>query len=82
MAKHFAQHFILGRNIGLAPHRVTELALDHHNGGFDIRSLVVMGQELFAVELKKVVHLLEESTHSTRGICLERDERHCPNFEL
>jgi hypothetical protein len=45
------KNFVLHRHIRLAPHVVAELGLDHGKRGLGIRPLMVMLQELLALEL-------------------------------
>jgi DNA polymerase-4 len=54
VAEHLAQHFVDHRHVGLAPHRIAELPLDHRERRFDVRLKVVVGHVLFLLELEVV----------------------------
>ena len=42
VTEHLTEHLVELSDITLAPYRITELALDHGEGGLDVRPLVVM----------------------------------------
>ena len=73
MAEDFAQHLILHGHIGFAPHVIAKLRLDHAEGAFDVGPLVIVPQELQAVEGKVVKHLLPEPPGSPAMDALEGD---------
>ncbi len=50
MTKNFTKHLVFHRNVGLAPHVVTELCLNHHDRGFNIAPFVVVLEELLTIE--------------------------------
>jgi hypothetical protein len=58
MTKNLTMGFVDHRNIGLAPNRVSELALHHRKRGFNVAALVVVLQEFFAVVYEVVEHAL------------------------
>jgi hypothetical protein len=58
VAQDFAEHFILHGYVGLTPHVIPELRLNHAEGALNIRELMVVLQELLAVEGEIVKHLL------------------------
>lgn len=62
MAEDLAEHFILYGHVGLASDMIPELRLDHAEGALDIRSLMVVQQELLAVEGEVVEHLFPEAS--------------------
>jgi hypothetical protein len=53
MTEHLAKRFIDLRGQGLAAKSLTILRFDHVKRGFDIRPLVVVSQEFFAVREQK-----------------------------
>src|SRR5439155_3914964 len=57
VAEHLAQRLVDHCNVSLTPQRISELAFNHAESGFDVRTLVVMLQELCPLELEIVVHL-------------------------
>ena len=59
-AQQLAQRLIHHRHGRLAAHRVTKLPLDGRERAFDVAAQVVVLQELVALELEVVEHLLEQ----------------------
>ncbi len=57
MAKNLAQNFVFHGDIGLASHVIAEFCLNHHDRGFNIAAIVVVGEKLFAIEREVVKHL-------------------------
>jgi len=57
VAEDLAEHFVRHRHVGFAAHMIPEFRLDHTEGAFDVGSLVIVPQELLAVEGKVVKHL-------------------------
>src|SRR5438034_3962322 len=57
VAEHLAQRLIDHRNVSLASQRISKLAFNHAESGLNIGSLMIMRQELAALELEVVVHL-------------------------
>ncbi len=76
MAQHLAQHFVVLRCRPLGAERVPELALDHREGRFDVAALVVVVQELIALEHVIVVHLAPQLRPLSRRVDLEGDIGH------
>lgn len=62
MTKNLAKHFVLHGYVGLAPHVVAELSLNHHHRGLDIAPLAVMPEELLPIEREVMKHLFPSST--------------------
>ena len=79
MTKHFTKRFIHHRGIGLAAQRVSELALHHAKRGFDIGPLVIVLQELLALEHEEVVHLAPLSAAIPLVMSSERNVRRRAN---
>ena len=52
---------------------ITEFRLDHHHGRFDVAPLVVVGKEIFLIELEVVPHFLEQTADAAGRIGLEHD---------
>ena len=73
MAEDFAEHLVRHRHIRLAPHMIPKLRLDHAEGAFDVRPLVIVPQELLAVEGEVVKHLLPEPARCPAVDALERN---------
>ena len=69
-----AQHFVLHRHVGLAPHRVPELPLHHREGGLHVAPFVVVLEVLVALEAEVVERLLEVPADRARRVVLEGDE--------
>jgi hypothetical protein len=70
---HLAKHFVDHRGIRLAPNVVAEFRLDHSERAFNVRPLMISGEEFFPLELKIVEHLCPQSALGVRGVHLERD---------
>lgn len=58
MAEDFTERFIDAARLALTSDRLPELGLDHGEGAFRVRPLVVMRHELFAVQAVIVEHLI------------------------
>lgn len=58
MTQNLTQNLVSHGGIGLAPHMVAELGFNHHESGFDIAPLMVMGKELFLIEREVMEHAL------------------------
>src|SRR5579859_5599979 len=71
-----AQNFVDHRNFRLAAERVTELALNHGERGFDVGTLVVMLEKLATPELEVVVHVRPHPAAAALGFRSETDKRH------
>ena len=77
MAEDFAEHLIRHRHIRLASHMIPKLRLDHGEGRLDVRPLVIVPQELLAVEGEVVKHLLPEPASRPAVDTLERNIGGC-----
>src|SRR5438093_4281955 len=76
MAQHLGQRLVDLGGLALAPERVAKLPLDHAERGLDVRSLVVVGQELVAAVHEIAEHLFPgPEPAAPGGVRLERDER-------
>ena len=73
VAEDFAEHLVRHRGVRLAPHMVPELRLDHAEGRLNVGPLVIMPQELLAVEGKVVEHLLPQTTRRATMDALKRN---------
>ena len=78
MGQNLTQHLVRHRHIGLTPHMVTKLGLDHRECRFHIGPLVIVPQELLPVEREVVKHLLPEPTRFAGMDALERNIRGGP----
>jgi len=76
VAQHLAQHLVVLRGRALGPQRIPELALDHAERRFDVAALVVVVQELIALEHVVVVHLAPQLRPLPRRVDLEGDIGH------
>lgn len=77
MRDDLAQDLVDLRGFGLRAKGAAELRLDHGEGGFDVRPLVVVHQELLAVELEEVPELAPEVGPGVApAVVLERNEGH------
>ncbi len=70
MTKNFTKHLVFHRNVGLAPHVVAELGLNHHDRGFNVAALVVVREELFPIQREVVKHFLPNAAtvHAGRSL--------------
>ena len=78
VAEDLAEHFVRHRHIGLAADVIAKLRLDHAEGAFDVGPLVIVPQELLAVEGEVVEHLLPEPARCPAVDALERNIRRGP----
>lgn len=81
VTEHLAQRFIDLRSPRLAPQPVAKLRLYHHEGGFNITSLVVLLHESLGVVREVVIHLSPEgglvvALRVDGAVGLESDVRH------
>lgn len=67
------QNFVFHGDIGLTPHAVPKLSLDHRERAFDIGPLVVVAQELIFLQAERMIHLCPQSALAFRCIDSERD---------
>jgi|SRR5882724_5581301 len=57
VAEDLAEYFIRHGHVGLAADMITEFRLDHTEGAFDVRPLMIVPQEFLTVEREVVKHL-------------------------
>jgi hypothetical protein len=60
MAQNFTEDVVLHRHIRLAPDMIAKLRLDHTEGALNVRALMIVSQELLAIEGEVVEHFLPE----------------------
>lgn len=65
MAENLTKNLVNLSDRGFSPYRTPEFCFYHREGGFHIRPLVIMGQELFPIEVVKVPHSLPQSVKCT-----------------
>ena len=70
-------NFVAHRGFRLAAHTVAIFALHHHDCRFNVRPLVVVGEELITLEAEEVEPLFKHAADVARRVGLERDERRC-----
>ena len=78
MAEYLAQRFVDLRRPCLASQAVSELRLNHVEGGLHVAALVIVLHEAFRVVRVEVEHLLKEVAIlpvAARAVGLERDVR-------
>ena len=73
MAEDLTEHFIRHGHVRLAPHVIAKLRLDHAEGALDVGPLVIVPQELLAVEGKVVKHLLPQPASCPAVDAFERN---------
>ena len=78
VAENLTKDFINLSDRGFSPYRTSELALNHGEGGLDIRPFVIMSKEGFPIEVVEVPHPLPESIKglgslTTLRVTSERD---------
>src|SRR5882724_10912179 len=78
MAQNLTEHFVCHRYVRLTPHMIAKFRLDHAEGALDVGPLVIVPQELLAVEGEIMKHLLPEPTSSPAVDTLERNVGGCP----
>jgi len=79
MTEHLAQRLVDHRHVGLTPKAISKLPLHHTESGLHIATLVVVLQELIALEHEVVVHLAPRSTPIASVMGREGDERNGSN---
>jgi hypothetical protein len=79
LANQLAEDFVDHANVASAHDRIPELPLDRRENAFDVAALVIVGQELFPLELEVAEHLGEQTAHAARRVRLEGDERRSAN---
>jgi len=75
VTEHFAQRLVNHRNVRLAPQPVSEFPFDHAERGFNIAALMVVLQELCALELEVVIHPAPYSSAVSTVMGCEGDKR-------
>jgi hypothetical protein len=73
VAQDLAKHLVRHGHIRLAPHMIPELRLDHAEGTLNVGPLMVVLQELLAVEGEVMEHLLPQPPGCPAVDTLERN---------
>lgn len=80
MTEHLAKRLVDHRGVGLASQAVSELALHHAEGGFDVRPFMVMRDKFIPTKHEVVKHLLPCPAYRTRSVGFESDKRSTSGF--
>ena len=73
VAENLAEQFVDLRRVALAPQVIPELSLNHGEGGFGVATLVVVRQEVVAVQVVIVVYLLPARADAARPSRVTRE---------
>src|SRR5260370_10037038 len=75
VAQHLRVDLILHSRLGLTADMTAELGLYHPDGGFNVRTLVIVLVEFLPVQVPEVEGVLPDAATGTIMATLERDER-------
>jgi hypothetical protein len=78
VAEDFAENFVPHGHVCFAPHTISELCLNRHDGRFDVGTLVVVPAEFLAVQAEVVERLAEQPAHPASDAGAERNVRRHP----